>query len=158
MSFAALLYLWNLLQQVPSPPSTVTLTPQQLILSVLSILLGGGAFTALLNGFFNRRKLDGDTVKVIGEAASGVVRNLREDNEDLRARQNTLERQLRQLQDQLDDQARDHRRELAAAEARADHLVALIRRHADWDQQVVDYLRNPTRSVPGDPPPLTIPD
>lgn len=105
--------------------------------------LGVGAILAtVITGLFSRRKLSAEATKIITDAASGTLKDLRDENTRLAARVAATETQ----QDQLRDiQRRQDERQ------RADHQALAI--HAFWDRQAWNTLKEQGIDLP-EPPPL----
>jgi len=118
------------------------MTTQQLILSLLTVLGVGSVLGATVSGLFNRKKLSADAVKIITEAASGVVKDLRDENARHIASNGVLVARLEALEAR--EQERDQR------ERERDHAILL---HGYWDQQVFTMARDQGLTLP-DPPPL----
>ena len=69
--------------------------------TILAILGSTGVtaiFAAVLNAFFNRRKLGAEATHIIAQAAAGTVENVMKDNEGLRAKVEKLEVSMLKLQ------------------------------------------------------------
>jgi hypothetical protein len=103
-----------------------------------------GVLVTLLNGLFTKRKMSADTMKVITEAASGTLKDVRDENTRLLARQITTDARLDALERENRDQA-EHQRQ-------TDALVIV---HGEWDRQAFYALRIKGIELP-EPPPLTI--
>ncbi len=80
----------------------------ELLVTAIIGVVGGGAGTALVVGWFNRKKttaesesLKAEATKVIRDAASDMVRDYREDNKDLRDRLDEMERKLATTEQKL---------------------------------------------------------
>jgi hypothetical protein len=62
-----------------------------LVLQLLGSAVVASVIGAIINGILNRKKLGAEATEIITKAASGVVRDIREDNERLRRRVSELE-------------------------------------------------------------------
>jgi hypothetical protein len=62
-----------------------------LVLQLLGSAVVASVIGAVINGILNRKKLGAEATEIITKAASGVVRDIREDNERLRRRVSELE-------------------------------------------------------------------
>lgn len=116
-------------------------------MSEVVTLLGSGAVgavvAAIINGFFNKRKLSAEATNIISQAAGGVVQNLQDDNTRLRAA-NAL----------VSDRERRTRR---AIRKRDEEFREILDEHRLWDMTVAEKLRKAGIDVP-DPPNLIFPD
>lgn len=54
------------------------------VLQLLTLLGGGAGIGSVITALFSRRKLSADTAKVLTDAASGVIRDLQEQIDDLK--------------------------------------------------------------------------
>ena len=107
------------------------------ILRWLTSLGVAGVLVALINALFGKRKLSAEATNIITDAASGTLKDVREDNIALRSRMDAAEKQIQQ-------QA-DHQRQ----------TDALITVHGEWDRQAFYAARSKGIDLP-QPPPLTI--
>lgn len=103
----------------------------------------GGVLAAIINGLFSKRKLSADATKIITDAASGTVKDLREENQRIIAQNTTQAAQITAMQKELATQ-RQHARLV-------DQVLAM---HALWDRQVVEITSQHDIELPP-PPPLT---
>ena len=99
---------------------------------------------ALVNGLFGKRKLSAEATKIITDAASGTLKDVRDENVRLLARQTTTEARLDAAERRLGEQA-EHQRQ----------TDALIVVHGEWDRQAFYAARERGMVLP-EPPPLTI--
>jgi hypothetical protein len=72
--------------------------PQLLVTALVS---AGGAtiLVAIINAFFNRRKLSAEATQIITQAAAGTVENIMKDNAELRRELGEVKRQLEELRE-----------------------------------------------------------
>lgn len=123
----------------------------------IGILSGGGLATilvALINGWWQRRKLGADAAAVIQRAASGVVKDmeLRLDRQEedmgrqVEKHESTMRRLRREHTAAIRQLLHDHERELE----RRDRW---LREHLDWDHAVIAEAHKHGIELP-DPPPL----
>lgn len=119
-------------------------------LQILGAFGVGGILVAVLNGLFAKRKLSAEATKIITDAASGVVQNLRDENARVIASNTALSVKVEALnvkvehqQTQIEDGQRVQRSQSEA--------LAI---HAFWDQQAVTLCREQGIDLPA-PPPLT---
>jgi hypothetical protein len=112
----------------------------------------GGILLAIVNGLFSKRKLSAEATKIITDAASGVVQNLRDENARVIASNTALgvkvdglTRRVELQQGQIEDGQRIQR-------AQSDALAI----HAFWDTQAVAICAEQGIDLPA-PPPLSTP-
>lgn len=110
-------------------------------LQILGLVGIGGVLVATINGLFSKRKLSADATKIITEAASSVVADLRTELARRAAENVLLEGRVAATVIEQSTQ-RDHMRSL-------DQAVA---QHVLWDQQVRETLRESGIDVPAPPP------
>jgi hypothetical protein len=103
----------------------------------------GAIVIAILNGLFNKRKLSAEATKIITDAASGTVKDLREENQRIVAQNATQGAQIAAMQSEQATQ-REHQRQV-------EQVLAM---HGMWDRQVVEIARQHDIELPA-PPPLT---
>lgn len=113
-------------------------------LTILTNVGIGAVLVVLLQGLFGRRKLSAEATKIITDAASGTLKDLREENTRLLARQVTTEARL---------DAAEHR--LAVQDEHQRMTDALIVTHGEWDRQAFYAAKQKGITLP-EPPPLTI--
>ena len=89
-------------------------------------------FVAVINGVINRKKLGAEAVKVVSDAASGLVERVERDNERLRLREANLERFREESMLEKEEWRR------------------VLQVHAAWDALVI-------AAVHGANPPITLP-
>lgn len=99
---------------------------------------------ALVNGLFGKRKLSAEATKIITDAASGTLKDVRDENVRLLARQAQTESRLDAVERENHEQA-EHQR-------KTDALIVV---HGEWDRQAFYAARNKGITLP-EPPPLTI--
>ena len=99
---------------------------------------------ALVNGLFGKRKMSAEATKIITDAASGTLKDVRDENVRLLARQAATDTRLDALEQQNRDQG-EHMRQ----------TDALIVVHGEWDRQAFYAAKNRGIDLP-EPPPLTI--
>lgn len=114
------------------------------VLRWLTSLGVAGVLVALVNGLFGKRKLSAEATKVITEAASGTLKDMRDENTRLVARQVTTEARLDTAERRITEQA-EHQR-------KTDALIVV---HGEWDRQAFYAARSKGITLP-EPPPLTI--
>lgn len=107
-------------------------------LGVSAILL------AIVNGLFSKRKLSAEATKIITDAASGTLKDVRDENTRLLARQATLEGRV--------DAVERENRQQAAHQRQTDALIVV---HGEWDRQAYYAAKSKGVLLP-EPPPLTI--
>lgn len=111
-----------------------------LVLQLLGSAAVASIIGAIINGILNRKKLGAEATEIITKAASGVVADIRSDNERLRSRVGELE--------------------FAASEweVEKDEWKAVLTLHAAWDLMATAAVNNaiPPIELPP-PPPLTSP-
>lgn len=103
-----------------------------------------GVLLALVNGLFAKRKLSAEATQIITEAASGTLKDVRDENTRLIGR-------LTAAETRLDAVERENQRQ-------SDHLRqtdALIVVHGEWDRQAFYAAKERGLTLP-EPPPLTI--
>lgn len=115
---------------------------QDFIFQILTSTVVVGVVTVCLNAFFNRRKLGAEATSIITQAASGVVKNLEDDNARLRAK--SAENAIKLEQYENESRARD-------AEMRV--FTDAFEAHLRHDALVARALAGAGITVP-DPPPL----
>jgi hypothetical protein len=103
-----------------------------------------GVLLAVVNGLFGKRKLSAEATKIITDAASGTLKDVRDENVRLLARTATLESRVTAVEHENQQQARHLRQ-----------TDALIVVHGEWDRQAFYAARNKGIDLP-EPPPLTI--
>lgn len=103
-----------------------------------------GVLLAIVNGLFSKRKLSAEATKIITDAASGTLKDVRDENTRLLGRQATLEARVDAVEKENRVQA-EHQRQ----------TDALIVVHGEWDRQAYYAARNKGINLP-EPPPLTI--
>ena len=103
-----------------------------------------GVLLAVVNGLFSKRKLSAEATKIITDAASGTLKDVRDENTRLLGRQATLEARVDAVEKENRVQA-EHQRQ----------TDALIVVHGEWDRQAYYAARNKGINLP-EPPPLTI--
>lgn len=143
-----------LMAQQPSQ-SPVNEGLMKALLYFVGLMVSGGVVGAIVNGFFGRRRLSAEAVKMIQEAAAGTIKDVREDAQEARQqigelelRERNLKARIGELEDAVDTiDARSRR------ERRRWYLLAEA--HAEWDAMVVKQLRrlDPAVTLP-DPPTL----
>jgi hypothetical protein len=106
----------------------------------------GAVVLALVNGLFSKRKLSAEATKIITDAASGTLKDVRDENTRLVARQASTESRLDAVERENRDQA-EHQR-------RTDALIVV---HSEWDRQAFYAAKQKGIQLP-EPPPLTIGD
>jgi hypothetical protein len=144
-------------QQQPPPAG---ITTQQFYLAVFGLVLGSGVVAALATGFLNRHKLKGDTAKVIQEAAAGVVKDLREDNQELRLRVDKMEVERAEDKQIISRMVADHDADRRKWETEKRQIRDFLVKHSRWDEELLEYVRHPDAFpdfVVSDPPHL-VPD
>lgn len=114
-------------------------------LQLLGSAAVGAVLAAVVAGLFSRRKLSAEATKIITDAASGVVQNLRDENARVIASNAALSKRLAALQKKVDA---DHRLLHKQGE--------MLSIHAFWDQQAVAIAREHDIELPP-PPPLYTP-
>jgi hypothetical protein len=103
-----------------------------------------GVLLAVVNGLFGKRKLSAEATKIITDAASGTLKDVRDENVRLLGRTATLEARV-------DAVERENRKQ-------SEHLRqtdALIVIHGEWDRQAFYAAKSSGIQLP-EPPPLTI--
>lgn len=106
---------------------------------------------ALVNGLFSKRKLSAEATKLITDAASGTLQDVREDYARVRAENTELRERIASTEARLDGVERENR-------AQGEHqrqTDALIVVHGEWDRQAFYAARSKGITLP-EPPPLTI--
>jgi len=125
--------------------------------AVLQILASAGAATILatvINGILNRKKLGAETTKIITDAAGGMVKDLREENERLRRSEERMRLMAADLEARVDDL--EHAQAEAAIER--DEWLRVLQVHASWDALAIAKLNEPIPPIDiPDAPPLTPP-
>lgn len=99
---------------------------------------------AFVTGLFGKKKLSAEATKIITDAASGTLKDVREENVRLLGRQSVLEARIDAVEQVNRDQA-EHQR-------RTDALIVV---HGEWDRQAFYAAKNKGIQLP-EPPPLTI--
>lgn len=114
------------------------------VLRWLTSLGVAGVLLALVNGLFGKKKLSAEATKIITDAASGTLKDVRDENTRLIARQAATEARLDAVEQVNRDQA-EHQRQ----------TDALIVVHGEWDRQAFYAAKSKGIQLP-EPPPLTI--
>ena len=111
-----------------------------LLVQLLGSAVIASVIGAVVNGIINRKKLGAEATEIITKAASGVVSDLRQDNERLRARLVVLEN----AQDEWELEREEWKRVLTV--------------HGAWDLMATTAVKQaiPPIDLPP-PPPLTPP-
>ena len=104
----------------------------------------GTVLASIVAALFNRRKLSAEATKIITDAASGTLKDVRDENTRLVARTAALETRIERVERENQEQA-DHQRQ----------TDALIVVHGEWDRQAFYAARDKGINLP-EPPPLTI--
>lgn len=116
----------------------------QQLLQYLSMFGLGAVALAIVNGLFSKRKLSAEATKIITDAASGTLKDVRDENTRLLARQAATEARLDALERENETQAVHLRR-----------TDALIVVHGEWDRQAFYAAERAGLHLP-EPPPLTV--
>lgn len=114
------------------------------LLQGLGAFGAGAVVLAFVNGMFGKRKLSAEATKIITEAATGTLRDVRDENTRLLARQIQHETRLDSAERRLGEQA-EHQR-------KTDALIVV---HGEWDRQAFYAAKSKGIQLP-EPPPLTI--
>ena len=114
------------------------------ILRWITALGVSGVLLAFVNGLFGKRKLSAEATKIITDAASGTLKDVRDENVRLLARQAATESRLDAVEQENRVQA-EHQRQ----------TDALIVVHGEWDRQAFYAAKSKGIQLP-EPPPLTI--
>ena len=101
---------------------------------------------ALINGLFSKRKLSAEATKIITDAASGTLKDVRDENTRLLARQASTESRL--------DAVERENRQQAEHQRQTDALIVV---HGEWDRQAYYAARDKGIQLP-QPPPLRLGD
>ena len=117
---------------------------------------GGGALAAILvavvYAFFGRKKMSAEATEYIQKAASGVVKDLR-DQLDRERSEWAAERELAiRAQGERDAHIRRQDVRLANLEARDEAWRAVLQLHVAWDHLAVTKLRDLAVGIPDAPP------
>lgn len=103
-----------------------------------------GILSTLINGLLGKRKLSAEATKIITDAASGTLKDVRDENVRLLARQATTEARL--------DAVERENRQQAEHQRQTDALIVV---HGEWDRQAFYAAKSRGLTLP-EPPPLTI--
>lgn len=112
----------------------------QAIIQLLGAIFGAGVLTAIVNAFFQRKKMSADVVKTINEAADSAVKRVEDDN--LRLRQEN--RELKERVEEVEEEARTARR-------RAERLTDALISYVSYAGRQTDVIRG-LGGVIEDPP------
>lgn len=115
------------------------------VIRLLTALGVGAVLLAIVNGLFSKRKLSADATKVITEAATGVLANLKEENTRVIASNAVLTSRV----EAAEHESRRLREDLQL-------LREAVSVHAFWDRQAFNAGRAQGLDLP-EPPPLHIP-
>lgn len=107
-------------------------------LGVASVLI------AAINAMVGKKKLSAEATKIITDAASGTLKDVRDENIRLVSRTASLEGRVAAVEAQNREQA-EHQRQ----------TDALIVVHGEWDRQAFYAAKSKGINLP-EPPPLTI--
>lgn len=110
----------------------------------------GGILLALVNGLFTKRKLSAEATKIITDAASGVVQNLRDENARVIASNTVLGVKVAELTVKVEHQQVQIEQGQRIQRVQSEALAV----HAFWDQQAVSICAEQGINLPA-PPPLT---
>lgn len=116
------------------------------VLEYLSAVGVGALLLAVVNGLFSKRKMSAEATQIITQAASGTLKDVRDENTRLLGRQIQIETRLDTAEQRIAQQD-DHQR-------RTDALIVV---HSEWDRQAFYAARQKGIQLP-EPPPLTIGD
>lgn len=119
----------------------------QLVLQLLGSVAFVTLITSVVNNLLSRKRLGAEATKIITDAASGVVSDIREDNSRLREREKDLNDRLDALE-QAQDAWEDERRV----------WKQLLREHQSWDTLALSELRKLHPDTEYPPPPPLVPN
>lgn len=98
----------------------------------------------------NRRKLGAEATEVITKAASGVVSDMRHDNERLRTADREKTQRITELEHRVDFLEDDQR----ASDREREDWLRVLELHSAWDLLAIAKLRelDPSFDLPNPPP------
>lgn len=112
---------------------------QTIVVTVLTLLLGGGTIGALINAYFSKGKTKAEAEKTLSEAILAYANKLSIDMDGLRKVNTQLQTDANNLQIRLNES----REEFDKMEDRAQHLQGLVtaleKRRAD-DRAIIEKL------------------
>jgi hypothetical protein len=124
------------------------------LIQILGSAATAAVLVAVINAVVTRRKLGAEATKIITDAASGMVADLRVENARLSTADHAKSARITGLEDRVDDLEDEQR----GWEREREDWLRVLELHAAWDHLAIAKLRevSPAIVLP-DPPPLTAP-
>jgi hypothetical protein len=110
-----------------------------------------GVLLAIINGLFSKRKLSAEATKLITDAASGTLADVREDYKRVRDENAQLRERIAASEARLDAVEKENKAQ-ARHQQQTDALIVV---HGEWDRQAFYAAKSSGIQLP-EPPPLTI--
>lgn len=119
------------------------ISTQGMILALVLTIITSSSLGAIVQGFFSRSRLKGETLKLIEDAAAGAIESVSKQAGRVEAANDRLTVRVEHLEE-----------ERRAWLAEREEWRSAMRRHREWDIKVMTVLNevSPDHAVPAPPP------